>query len=124
MGMISKIIGIIFAAAGALIVVFGMEGSDPTLQYVWFFIGLLLVSMGLSLITGGRKQVEHEPPPPTVTEIHCDNPECDFKEIRQFESGDYVLKPVDVKCPKCSSKMTIQGVYVVKEDKPEDKIDI
>ncbi len=123
MGMISKIIGLVLAAAGALIVVFGMDG-DPTLQYVWFFIGLLLVSMGLSLITGGRKQVEQEPPPPTVTEIHCDNPECDFKEIRQFESGDYVLKPIDAKCPKCSGTMTIEGVYVVKEDKPEDKIDI
>ena len=123
MGMLSKIIGLILAAAGALIVVFGMDG-DPTLQYVWFFIGLLLVSMGLTLITGGRKQVEREPPPPTVTEIHCDNPECDFKEIRQFESGDYVLKPVDAKCPKCSGTMTIEGVYVVKEDKPEDKIDI
>ena len=123
MGMLSKIIGLVFTVAGALIVVFGMDG-DPTLQYVWFFIGLLLVSMGLSLITGGRKQIEQEPPPPTVTEIHCDNPECDFKEIRQFESGDYVLKPIDAKCPKCSGTMTIEGVYVVKEDKPEDKIDI
>ena len=123
MGMISKIIGLVLAAAGALIVVFGMDG-DPGLQYVWFFIGLLLVSMGLTLVTGGRKQVEQEPPPPTVTEIHCDNPECDFKEIRQFESGDYVLKPIDAKCPKCSGTMTIEGVYVVKEDKPEDKIDI
>ena len=123
MGIVSKIIGLILAAAGALIFVFGMDG-DPTLQYVWFFVGILLVSMGLSLITGGKKPVEHEPPPPTVTEIHCDNPECDFKEIRQFESGDYILKPVDAKCPKCSSKMTIEGVYVVKEDKPEDKIEI
>jgi len=121
MGMISKIIGLVLVAGGAAIMVFGMEG-DPTLQFVWFFIGILMVSMGLTLITGGKKQVEQEPPPPTVTEIHCDNPECDFKEIRQFESGDYVLKPLDAKCPKCSSKMTIEGVYVVKEEKPEDQI--
>ena len=123
MGLISKIIGFIMAAGGAAILVLGMEW-DPSLQFVWFLIGIMMVSMGLTLITGGKKQVEHEPPPPTVTEIHCDNPECDFKEIRQFEAGDYILKALDAKCPKCSSTMTIEGVYVVKEEKPEDQITI
>ncbi len=120
MGMISKIIGLIIAATGTLVFILGM--NDPALQFVWFFIGLLLVSMGLSLITGGRKQIEQEPPPPTLTEIHCDNPECDFKEIRQFEAGDYILKPMKAKCPRCTSTMTIEGVYVVREEKEKDKI--
>jgi len=115
MGIISKIIGAAFAGIGVVVMLLGM--NDPVLSYLWFFAGIFLVSVGLSLITGGRKTVEHEPPPPTVTEIRCDNPECDFKEIRNFESGDYVLKPVNAKCPKCSDTMTIEGVYVVREDK-------
>jgi hypothetical protein len=123
MGMISKIIGAAFAGAGAILVFYGM-GADPTMSLVMWFVGLLVMSIGFSLITGGRKEVQQEPPPPTVTEIHCDNPECDFKEIRQFEQGDYILKPLNAKCPKCADTMTIEGVYVVKEDKEEDKVTI
>lgn len=114
MGIISKIIGAAFAGIGVVVMLLGM--NDPVLSYLWFFAGIFLVSVGLSLITGGKKTAEHEPPPPTVTEIRCDNPECDFKEIRNFESGDYILKPVNPKCPKCSDTMTIEGVYVVRED--------
>jgi hypothetical protein len=120
MGMISKIIGLVLSAAGAVILFFGMNG-DPTYSYVLFFVGLMVMFMGFSLISGGRKPAEQEAPPPTVTEIQCNNKECDFKEIREFEKGDYILKPVDAKCPKCSQKMTIEGVYIVKEDKDADK---
>ncbi len=120
MGILSKIIGAAFAGIGVVLVFFGMN-SDPALSLVWWFIGLLVMSIGFSLITGRRKEVQQEPPPPTVTEIHCDNPECDFKEIRQFENGDHILKALDAKCPKCTGTMTIEGVYVVKEDKEEDK---
>ncbi len=123
MGIISKIIGAAFAGIGAVIVFYGMN-ADPTLSLILWFVGLMIMSIGFSLITGGRKQTEQEPPPPTVTEIHCDNPECDFKEIRQFEKDDYVLKPLDAKCPKCSGNMTIEGVYVVREEKEEDKVNI
>lgn len=119
MGIISRIIGISFAGIGAVIMFLGM--NDPVWSYLWFFAGIFLMSVGLSLITGGRKPAEHEPPPPTVTEIRCDNPECDFKEIRNFEAGDYILKSVNAKCPKCSGTMTIEGVYVVKEDKDAEK---
>jgi hypothetical protein len=120
MGMISKIIGAAFAGIGAVVVFLGM--NDPNWSLVYWFIGIIVMSIGFSLITGGRKEVQQEPPPPTVTEIHCDNPECDFKEIRQFEKGDYILKLLSAKCPKCAGTMTIEGVYVVKEDKDEDKV--
>lgn len=123
MGLISKLIGVLISAAGAVIVFFGMNG-DPTYSYIWFIVGLMVMSVGFSLITAGRKQVEQEPPPPTVTEIRCNSPECDFKEIRAFEKGDYILKDIDAKCPKCDGSMTIQGVYVVKEEKEEDKITV
>ncbi|MHA1906693.1 MAG: hypothetical protein ACW98Y_05325 [Candidatus Thorarchaeota archaeon] len=119
MGMISKIIGAAFAGVGAILVFFGM--NDPALSLVYWFIGIIVMSVGFSLITGGRKPAVQEPPPPTVTEIHCDNPECDFKEIRQFEKDDYILKPLKAKCPKCAGTMTIEGVYVVKEDEDAEK---
>jgi hypothetical protein len=118
MSILSKIIGVLLTVAGGALVILGNG------DLVWFFIGILVASVGLSLLQGGKKPTEHEPPPPTVTEIHCDNSSCDFKEIREFQSGDYILKPVAAKCPKCESAMTIEGVYVVREDKESDKVRI
>lgn len=122
LGLLSKVIGAIISGAGAFILFYGM--SDPNMSWVWFFIGLLVISIGFQMLTAGGKQKAPKPPPPTITEVKCDNPTCDFKEIRDFQKGDYVLKPLDAKCPKCGSKMTIQGVYIVKEEDEKDKINV
>jgi hypothetical protein len=115
MGLISKLIGVGLAAVGFVVLFFGM--SDQTLMsYVYSFIGLLIMSMGFALLTSGR-QKEEKPPPPTVTEIRCND--CDFKEIRDFKKGDYVLKAVEERCPKCQSGMTVEGVYIIREEPKE-----
>ncbi|MFW9800012.1 MAG: hypothetical protein ACFFD9_06230 [Candidatus Thorarchaeota archaeon] len=119
MGLVTKIVGAVTAGAGAVVVFYGI--SDPQLSWIYYFIGLIVMSIGFSLFSaGGRGAEERKPPPPTVTEIRCDNPECTFKEIRDFQKGDYILKPIDVPCPKCQSSMTIHGVYVVREE-PDEK---
>lgn len=120
MGILSKIIGLALTGGGAVILVLGMNGTGDILSYVFFFVGLLIMSMGFSLMTAGRGRKPPTPPPPTVTEIQCDSPECDFKEIRDFEKGDYILRPLEIKCPKCTGSMTIEGVYVVRPE-PEEK---
>ena len=119
MSVLSKVIGIVFAGVGFVILFYGM-GDTTLLSYLWSFLGILVMSMGFALLTAGRQKVE-KPPPPTVTEIKCND--CDFKEIRDFQKGDYILKPVEQSCPKCQSPMTIDGVYMVREE-PEDKIEV
>lgn len=120
MGIVSKIIGVAMSATGFLVFTYGMNtGGD----WLFFIIGVAIMSLGISLLTDRGAQKEVKPPPPTVTEIHCDNPECSFKEIRDFEKGDYILKPLDAKCPKCQGTMTIQGVYIVREE-PEEKYNV
>jgi hypothetical protein len=117
MGIAGKVLGIAFAAAGFYVLWWGM-GTNDSLSLVWSFIGMFTMAMGFALLTSGRQQKEVKPPPPTVTEIRCHG--CDFKEIRDFQKGDYILKGVEATCPKCQSAMTIEGVYIVREE-PEDK---
>jgi len=119
MSVLSKVIGIVLAGFGFILLFYGM--TDTTLiAYLWSFLGLLVMSMGFALLTAGKPK-EEKPPPPTVTEIKCRS--CDFKEIRDFKKGDYILKPVEEACPKCHDTMTIEGVYVIREE-PADKIDV
>ncbi len=75
MGIITKIIGLVISAIGIAIVIF--MGTD----YIMFILGIIVTSIGASFIMGGKKQVVHKPPPQTITEIHCDNTECDSKKL-------------------------------------------
>ncbi|TFG28985.1 hypothetical protein EU528_10345 [Candidatus Thorarchaeota archaeon] len=113
--MISKLIGIVFAAAGFILLFFGMNDTSG-LSFVYSLLGLITMSFGFALLTAGKPK-EEKPPPPTVTEIRCND--CDFKEIRDFKKGDYVLKPVEDACPKCQTGMTIEGVYIIREEPKE-----
>lgn len=53
--------------------------------------------------------------PQVVTTILCQK--CGFKNIRDFERGDYVFKETEP-CPKCNDNMMIAAIYrEVKEKK-------
>jgi len=119
MGTISKIFGVVLTASGALILTYGMDPSAGSLSFVLFIVGLVVMSVGFGLLTAGRKRKEVKTTLPTVTEIRCSG--CDFKEIRDHEKGDYILKPLEANCPKCSGKMTIEGVYVVREEPDQER---
>jgi hypothetical protein len=45
---------------------------------------------------------------PVVTTISCQK--CGFKNIRDFERGDYIFKETDP-CPKCNEKMSVASIY-------------
>ncbi len=119
MGLISKLIGIVLAAAGFLLLFFGINETS-VMSYVYSFLGLIVMALGFALLTAGRPK-EEKLPPPTITEIKCNN--CDFKEIRDFKKGDYILKTVEEACPKCQTGMTIEGVYMIREE-PKEKYNV
>ncbi len=121
MGVVTKIISLSFIALGTLIVITYGGAQDPVISFIGMFAGLMLWSIGLALMGAGRT-TQVKPPPPTITEIRCDNPDCDFKEIRDFEPGDYILRPMEAHCPKCQGSLTIYGIYVVLEQEEKSTI--
>ena len=55
-----------------------------------------------------------------ATTILCQK--CGFKNIRDFQRGDYILKDTE-ECPKCNEKMIIASIYrEVKEKKGKKKL--
>jgi hypothetical protein len=120
-GIVSRLIGLSISIVGVAVVFLTI--NDPSQSFLWPFIGLLIISIGFNLMTSGRQSKVRKPPPPTITEIRCSRAECDFKEIRDFQKGDYMLKPLQTKCPKCASPTVIEGVYVVKEEEKKGKSD-
>jgi len=55
--------------------------------------------------------------PSITTTIECKK--CGFKNVREFQRGDYVFKEVEP-CQKCNDKMLITAIY--KEVKEKERI--
>lgn len=51
----------------------------------------------------------------TITVLQCEK--CDYKEEREFQVGDYVLKRVG-ECAKCKGPLYISMIYGVPEKGP------
>ncbi len=54
--------------------------------------------------------------PRVITTILCQK--CGFKNIRDFQRGDYIFKESEA-CPKCSEKMMVTSIY--REPKEDEK---
>jgi len=56
--------------------------------------------------------------PPLNTTLECQK--CGFKNVREFQRGDYVFKQMEDQCPKCNEKaMSIGSIF--REVKEKEK---
>ncbi len=53
-----------------------------------------------------------------ITTIICQK--CGFKNIRDFQRGDYIFKETDA-CPKCNEKMMIASIYREVKEKGKEE---
>jgi len=88
---------------------FGNNPEDSTA------ISLMLIGfIGLALTAYMLLQTKRKPlratfeMPRVITTILCQK--CGFKNVRDFQRGDYVFKETE-SCPKCSEKMMIASIY-------------
>jgi len=71
------------------------------------FIGLALSAYMLLQTQRKPSRVAFEMPR-VITTILCQK--CGFKNIRDFQRGDYIFKEAEP-CPKCNEKMMIASIY-------------
>jgi magnesium-transporting ATPase (P-type) len=84
---------------------------------VWFvLIGFMGVALLIYMLLQTRKRTFKLPiqAQRVATTILCQK--CGFKNIRDFERGDYVFKDTE-ECPKCNEKMMIASIYREAEGK-------
>jgi len=71
------------------------------------FGGLALSVYMLLQVRGKPKRLAFELPR-VLTTLEC--PKCDFKNIRDFQRGDYIFKKTG-SCQKCDETMAITAIY-------------
>jgi len=56
---------------------------------------------------------------PLSTTLQCQK--CGFKNLREFQRGDFVFKQTDQACPKDNEKMIISSIYREVKDKGKEE---
>lgn len=82
------------------------------------FIGLALSAYMLLQTQRKPSRVTFEMPQ-VITTILCQK--CGFKNIRDFQRGDYVFKEAEP-CPKCNEKMMIASIYREVKEKEKERL--
>jgi len=86
------------------------ESQNPSSALSYMLIGFigLAISAYLLLQTKRKPLQAAFEMPHVITTIICQK--CGFKNIRDFERGDYIFKETEP-CPKCNEKMMIGSIY-------------
>ena len=81
-------------------------------------IGFIAMGLSIYVMFQSRKRTASMKieSPKVMTTIECRK--CDFKNVREFQRGDFVFKDLDP-CQKCNEKMVITAIY--KEVKEKEK---
>ena len=85
--------------------------SDILNSYSFLAIGFfgIAISAYMLLQTRGKStRISSFEVPKVITTLEC--PKCDFKNIRDFEKGDYIFKE-NGSCQKCNENMKITAIY-------------
>ena len=92
-------------------------GEDLVAGYL-VIIGVIALALSTYVLLQSRRRMTtmKTANPSIMTTIECRK--CDFKNVREFQRGDYVFKELD-KCQKCDDKMIITAIY--REVKEKEK---
>lgn len=114
------VIIVVFLALSVAAFYYGIEayqgGGDGSFFLLIGFSGLAFSTY--MLLQTRRKTLKIVFKPYQIaTTILCQK--CGFKNIREFQRGDYIFKEEE-ECPKCEEKMMISSIYREAEKKEKD----
>ena len=109
---------LVFLALSVVAFYFGIEailsGGDGSLLLLIGFSGVALSAYMLLQTRRKMPRIIFKPYQ-IATTILCQK--CGFKNIREFQRGDYIFKEDVEECPKCKEKMMIASIYREAEEK-------
>jgi len=116
--MITLVLSLISIYQGAIAYVEGDVSSGSL--YLIMGATTLAVATYLWIQTRKRMLRMNVEIPPMNTTLECIK--CGFRNIRDFQKGDYVYKPIEDQCPKCNEKtMNIGSIFREVKDKEKAK---
>ena len=109
--MIVILLAFILSLTALYIAVDSIINQSESLDgYSFLAIGFGGIALSIYMIFQTRVKPKHTnlDLPRVLTTLEC--PKCDFKNIRDFETGDYIFKKMG-SCEKCNETMTITSIY-------------
>ncbi len=84
--------------------------QEPSVAGYLLLIGFLGVALSTYVLLQTRKRIKRLriKTPPVITTVECRK--CGFKNIRDFQRGDYIFKEVEP-CEKCKENTLITAIY-------------
>ena len=104
----------------ALILAIQAFSSDQIVAGWLILIGFVGVALSTYVLLQVRKRVTRVSveAPQINTTVECRK--CGFKNVREFQRGDYIFKETDP-CQKCNEKMMITAIYREVKDKEKER---
>lgn len=107
----------------ALILAVNAFSTDQIVAGWLILIGFVGVALSTYVLLQLRRRVARAnvEPPPINTTVECRK--CGFKNIREFQRGDYIFKETEP-CQKCNEKMMVTAIYREVKDKEKERFRI
>jgi len=95
--------------------------QDITNGSYWMMIGVGTLALSAYMLFQTKRAVPQLmfEPERVATTILCNK--CGFKNLRDFQRGDYILKESEP-CPKCNEKMIISSIYREVKEKEKESL--
>jgi len=97
-----------------------LPNGDTGTGSFYLSIGMITLALSMYMLLQTRRRmlrltgIEMQP---LSTTLQCQK--CGFKNLREFQRGDFVFKQTDQTCPKDNEKMRISAIY--REVKEKEK---
>jgi multidrug transporter EmrE-like cation transporter len=110
-------------ALTAFVLAINQIDTNPAFAGYLLLFGVLLLLISTYVLFQARRRMQsiNTALSPITTTIECRK--CGFKNVREFQRGDYVFKEMEP-CQKCNEKMMITAIYKEVKDKEKGRLRI